>query len=56
LYQPVLWGDCMNTLAKTGVTRFVECGPGKVLTGLGKRIITDAEFVALDSVDALNTL
>ncbi len=38
LYQPVLWIDCVRTLVGAGATRVAECGPGKVLTGLVKRI------------------
>jgi len=38
LYQPVRWVDCMNKMMELGVTDFVECGPGKVLAGLSKRI------------------
>lgn len=38
LYEPVLWVDCVNVIAKAGVTKLVECGPGKVLSGLIKRI------------------
>jgi len=38
LYRPVLWVDTIKYLASQGVTRIVEMGPGKVLTGLNKRI------------------
>lgn len=38
LYLPVQWTDCVQALASRGVTRIGECGPGKVLTGLIKRI------------------
>lgn len=38
LYSPVRWGETITTLMGYGVVRFYECGPGKVLTGLTKRI------------------
>lgn len=38
LYLPVRWTDCVQGLAARGATHVVECGPGKVLAGLVKRI------------------
>ena len=38
LYSPVRWVDIVKWLAKQGVSHIVECGPGKVLAGLIKRI------------------
>jgi [acyl-carrier-protein] S-malonyltransferase len=38
LYLPVQWTQCVEALAARGITRVAECGPGKVLSGLVKRI------------------
>lgn len=38
LYLPVRWTECVGALAGRGVRRLGECGPGKVLTGLARRI------------------
>jgi [acyl-carrier-protein] S-malonyltransferase len=38
LYQPVRWVQTIEKMIADGVTDFVECGPGKVLAGLNKRI------------------
>lgn len=38
LYLPVRWTECVQALVANGATRVAECGPGKVLTGLIKRI------------------
>jgi [acyl-carrier-protein] S-malonyltransferase len=38
LYLPVRWTDCVQALVAAGATCIVECGPGKVLSGLCKRI------------------
>jgi len=52
LYRPVLWVQCMETLAGLGVVRALECGPGKVLCGLNKRIVKEMECAALESADS----
>lgn len=38
IVSPVRWIDCMHYAAAQGVNEFYECGPGKVLTGLARRI------------------
>ena len=53
LYNPVRWIETVELLAAKGATRIVECGPGKVLAGLGKRIAPAVEFIALQDCAAL---
>jgi [acyl-carrier-protein] S-malonyltransferase len=53
LYNPVRWIETMQFLGRKGVRRVVECGPGKVLTGMGKRIVADIEYVALNDAASL---
>ena len=50
--SPVLWIDTVQALAKRADC-LAECGPGKTLTGLGKRIAPEAEHCALDDSSAL---
>lgn len=38
LHEPVRWAETVRTMLASGVTTIVECGPGKVLTSLNKRI------------------
>ena len=48
--SPVRWVETIQALAARGVTHVVECGPGKVLAGLNKRIVADlASFALTDS-------
>lgn len=54
LYSPVRWVETVQTMASDGVTVAAECGPGKVLAGLTKRIDERVAATALVSVDAIN--
>jgi [acyl-carrier-protein] S-malonyltransferase len=47
LYLPVRWTECVQALAAGGATRIIECGPGKVLAGLAKRIDKSLEGRAI---------
>ena len=47
LCSPVRWSDCVRAMRAAGAQRLLECGPGKVLTGLLKRIDRDLEGGAL---------
>ncbi len=53
IYSPVLWVDCVKQLVAQGVASVMECGPGKVLSGLNKRIEKELTTFATDSNDAL---
>jgi [acyl-carrier-protein] S-malonyltransferase len=53
LYSPVRWVETVQHIAAQGITQSAECGPGKVLAGLTKRIVTELPCVALTSNDAL---
>lgn len=54
--SPVRWVESVRTMVAAGVTRFVEVGPGKVLTGLIKQTDKTVEAVALDEAEALEKL
>lgn len=59
IYSPVKWVDCVKQLKQSGVSTLVECGPGKVLSGLAKRIDRELTAVATESAadfDAALTL
>jgi [acyl-carrier-protein] S-malonyltransferase len=52
LYSPVRWVESMVSLSERGVTDLVECGPGKVLSGLNKRCVKGVNTHNLDTPDA----
>ncbi|MCZ6711690.1 MAG: ACP S-malonyltransferase [Gammaproteobacteria bacterium] len=52
--QPVLWTRCAQAMISAGVERLVECGPGKVLSGLLRRIDRSIATDALGSLDGLS--
>lgn len=60
LIKPVRWVETVNKIAETGTTLLFECGPGKVLTGLSKRINAQVKTLPIfDNVtleQALKTL
>ena len=49
LYSPVRWTETVALLVEEGITESAECGPGKVLAGLAKRIDKSANCTALTS-------
>ncbi|OHV11803.1 ACP S-malonyltransferase [Kushneria phosphatilytica] len=53
LHQPVRWTSCVQALADDGARVFIECGPGKVLTGLGKRIVSGSRGLSVNDPESL---
>ncbi|GCF89051.1 MULTISPECIES: ACP S-malonyltransferase [unclassified Shewanella] len=56
LYCPVRWSETVELMAQKGITQLVECGPGKVLTGLAKRINKSLSAQAVNDVASLAAL
>ena len=54
--SPVRWEDVVKRLASEGVTRYVEVGPGKVLTGLVKKIVPGATLLNVEGPDDLSAI
>jgi malonyl CoA-acyl carrier protein transacylase len=54
LYSPVRWTESVEEMAKQGVTLLVEMGPGKVLTGLTKRIVDSLSACAVNDKASLD--
>ncbi|TAN52765.1 MAG: [acyl-carrier-protein] S-malonyltransferase [Methylococcaceae bacterium] len=53
LSKPVRWAASVKFMHEQGVSLFLECGPGKVLTGLNKRIASDARSHCFFDADSL---
>ena len=53
LYMPVRWVDSIHNMKESGVTKIIECGPGKVLSGLIKRIDRSIETHAINDEASL---
>lgn len=47
LHSPVRWVETIQSMAQQGIQAAVECGPGKVLVGLNKRIVSDMKQIPL---------
>ena len=54
IFQPVLRVDCIETMANYGVTNIVECGAGKVLSGLCKRIDSSLKAYSTEDTSSLS--
>jgi [acyl-carrier-protein] S-malonyltransferase len=54
IYKPVMWVDCITALKQGGASVFAECGPGRVLNGLTKRIDREITSFAMDDPASLD--
>jgi [acyl-carrier-protein] S-malonyltransferase len=56
LARPVRWQPTVRALAGTGIRQLIECGPGKVLTGMNRRVegVSGVTFAALEDPAALD--
>ena len=53
IYSPVQWTACMRSVIDAGAQNIVECGPGKVLSGLSRRIEKTLSCYSLEEPEAL---
>jgi len=56
LYTPVRWQECVKYMISKGVDTFIEIGPGKVLSGLIKRIDSSVKMLNVSNIDDLENL
>lgn len=56
IYSPVRWVDCVNAISAAGINFTVECGPGKVLSGLNKRINKELTTLSIEAPEELQTV
>ena len=54
--KPVHWRESIINMIKLGTKKFIEIGPGKVLSGLVKRIDRNVELIQVNNIDDLNNL
>ena len=56
LYSPVRWTEGVEKMHAQGIAKLIEVGPGKVLTGLTKRIVKELEAAAVNDVASLDAV
>ena len=56
IYSKVRWRESIINISKKGITDFIEIGPGKVLSGLVKRIIKGSNTMSINSVEEIKKI
>ena len=54
--KPVRWRESVNNMIKLGTKKFIEVGPGKVLSGLIKRINRDIKLTQVNTLEDIKNL
>jgi len=52
--SPVLWTKTIESIREMNITNFIEIGPGKVLSGLNKRIAGDISSIPISNYENIN--
>ena len=55
IYSAVRWVECVNTMSAAGITTTIECGPGKVLSGLNKRINSELTTLSVEKSEDVDS-
>jgi len=56
LFNPVMWTQTIKSLSSEGIDLFIEAGPGKILTGLNKRINREALHISISNEEAIDEI
>ena len=56
LFNPVMWTQSIQSLSSKGIDLFIEAGPGKVLTGLNRRINKEASHFSISSEESIDEI
>ena len=56
IFNTVKWRESIINISKNGVSNFVEIGPGKVLTGMVKRTLSNAKSFSINSIADIKNL
>lgn len=56
LHQSVRWAESIASLAEQGADTFIECGPGKVLSGMNKRIVKGTTSFAMSDLESMQAV
>ena len=53
IYSKVRWRESISYMANNGINEYIEIGPGKVLTGLVKRIVKNVSLTSINSIEEI---